>query len=1324
MPKAIGQFTIYDFHDVYSAATAPQNPKIDMIWLDTSLKPPVLKVYTSTGWKTANEYIFGGRNLMSDSKTTETFTAFSGKVNHCMFYRKVTLSPDIKAGDKISVSLTYKYKNIVLVEGKEASARLYVQGSGDVTSWNPGFNSSPNIIPIIELGNEEELAYYQTYSFTLSSTQATNKSFSVGIRTDYIESGSLSLYEMKVEKGEVTGWTPAPEDTEEVVKNHTTQLNTQKGQIDTLIQDTTITKNGVTTKLKDEYNKTVDTVNSHTQTLSSHDSTLKDLDGSIISVDSKVNEVKKTLEGTITTVSETSSKVGELEKTVSNQGTSITQLKDSVALRVTQEEVDTSINKVEIGGRNVIRLAYIANGGCSTFNYDKETNTWTCVAPKGSTSWGYGFVISSGGKIPVEKGKTFLVSLEVNPSVDCKWNADVNNSYTGNTGGNDNDDTSKRKNSSRDLKANIWNKCWFSYTAKSDVDYDLYDANSNWGIVTTSLTEDVSFKFRNVQGEYGTKPTDFTVAQEDISEEIENAVKVVSDELLKFKNDTETNISSVSKSVASLKEDVNGSIKDGIINKAETIAISNSIDSLNKEKDDLVNRYTTLYSNINLNGNAKTNLNTKYTAYVTAHTNLINTINSMIADNVATAAEKVTYKTKLSEYSTALSRLSQAFDTAINNVALNEAIAKDEALKTTLQNNIDAVGKVANAAKSAIGDYTADGILDLAEKESVKTHLSNLASEKVGIYKEYYTLYNTADLTGTAKTNLKSAYDNYVTKYNDLVTKINTLLNAATITDTMRTNISTAFTTHDTYLSTYSQRVSEAITAISEKKKQDSITTSNNYYDAQIKLDKKNLTASFTEMHNAGYEQGITSINKDGVEVTHSNANTKTRMSADGLSIIDENGEVIAWVSSKTQWTEIKADKVFAENVENVYQGSENLYVDHSYTGISDGSSEKPFSSFSDLQNYLSLTPIINKDLYIYVKNPNFEITEQLLLHSLKGAGFIKIIFDSKVTMRGPGAGQFCVRMYQIAKRVLIEGGRSGPTASDGALLLDQVGSNGASGHGIFASDVNTLEINFLSINCVNWGILVQNTDLYTYAVDFGKCYCAVELQRQSIYYSSADCGSGTNFVNIRSGGKAFWGNTSECQRPNGNCNAYNGIFYSFAYCAVVQSHRFGSGQTKPSTPTTNNYAQNFAWTSHKTYQYQWSNWGDSDCKQGSWGYGLRGGHMFFDIAAIRSFLSGTVLDGNTITLTRASSGGLSGASNVYINGSTCSSASGTPSYSNQTLLGTLAWGETKTFTLPKAIVQSLKSGACSSLAVYVNSSAQNNYINIVNCSITLKVSK
>ena len=116
---------------------------------------------------------------------------------------------------------------------------------------------------------------------------------------------------------------------------------------------------------------------------------------------------------------------------------------------------------------------------------------------------------------------------------------------------------------------------------------------------------------------------------------------------------------------------------------------------------------------------------------------------------------------------------------------------------------------------------------------------------------------------------------------------------------------------------------------------------------------------------------------------------------------------------------------------------------------------------------------------------------------------------------------------------------------------------------------------------------------------------------------------------------------------------------------------------------------------------------------------------MFFDIGAIRSWMgNGVVQDGNTITLTRASSGGLSGGAKVYINGSNCSDPSGTPSYGNQTYLGTLAWGQTQTFTLPRGIVEGLKNGSFNSLAVYVNSSAQDCYLNITYAKITLRVSK
>lgn len=69
--------------------------------------------------------------------------------------------------------------------------------------------------------------------------------------------------------------------TAETAKNttetHTTQINAINGKIDTLIQDTTIVKDGQTVKLKDEYNKTVATVGGIQTTIGNQQTTIANL---------------------------------------------------------------------------------------------------------------------------------------------------------------------------------------------------------------------------------------------------------------------------------------------------------------------------------------------------------------------------------------------------------------------------------------------------------------------------------------------------------------------------------------------------------------------------------------------------------------------------------------------------------------------------------------------------------------------------------------------------------------------------------------------------------------------------------------------------------------------------------------------------------------------------------------------------------------------------------------------------------------------------------------------------------------------------------------
>lgn len=109
------------------------------------------------------------------------------------------------------------------------------------------------------------------------------------------------------------------DDTKSKTESNTTQLGIEQGRINTLIQDTTIEKDGSSVKLKDVYSKLDQTVN-----------------------------------GLSTTVGEHKSSIDNLKSEVSTNTSNITQMKDSISTKVEATYVTEAINKVEIGGTNLI----------------------------------------------------------------------------------------------------------------------------------------------------------------------------------------------------------------------------------------------------------------------------------------------------------------------------------------------------------------------------------------------------------------------------------------------------------------------------------------------------------------------------------------------------------------------------------------------------------------------------------------------------------------------------------------------------------------------------------------------------------------------------------------------------------------------------------------------------------------------------------------------------------------------------------------------------------------------------------------------------------
>ena len=453
---------------------------------------------------------------------------------------------------------------------------------------------------------------------------------------------------------------------------------------------------------------------------------------------------------------------------------------------------------------------------------------------------------------------------------------------------------------------------------------------------------------------------------------------------------------------------------------------------------------------------------------------------------------------------------------------------------------------------------------------------------------------------------------------------------------------------------------------------------------------------------------GITTIDEHGIEVRHSDVNSSTRMKADGFYILDEEGETMASLSNKESWTELKADKVFANNIERIYEGDANLYVNYAFTGESLGTKDNPLKSLNELGEFFEVKGnIVNKRVNINIFTTDMA-NDKFELRNVKGSGDLVFTFQQSRTYK------VIFGLYNVTVPVMIYGGNENTTSANKAAMVGYGGNTNT----FYFEDCGRVVLKYFNSDGKNSHSFAnyQNTSGAVYNSEIVGYERGIQGQYGSRVYVK-DCKGNDLDYSLVAHTASLVGSYGTI--PNADTNE--------GYGGIIKTHsmtKANSTFSPPAIPPTSNYNKSFTSTGFATYQYAWGTWAIGICKQGTYStYGNKAGHVFFDIGEIRDFLGGTILEGNTITVTRANSAGSSGATKIYINGSNKSSASGTPSYTTYTYLGTLKWGETKTFTLPKTIVYDMNRGVVSSLAFYSGTDTSK-YVQIVKCSINVKCKK
>ena len=238
---------------------------------------------------------------------------------------------------------------------------------------------------------------------------------------------------------------------------------------------------------------------------------------------------------------------------------------------------------------------------------------------------------------------------------------------------------------------------------------------------------------------------------------------------------------------------------------------------------------------------AKTNLNSKISAYTTAYNNYNNYITTMLSDNTITNTEYSQYSSYADAYSTALKNLAEAMETA-NSTRLENVYTQARAgLVTTAELEVNNESVIASAKagmvstadmtsaintatknlvsntdlNNAIADFTTTNDVNMVAKiESIKQSYNAITTEYKNNLQQANTLYSNNYLGGTAKTNLNTAKSDYTTKYNAVTNAYNNVVADADLTNAEVTAWNNAIKNLQSATTTLAQRVQEASTYI------------------------------------------------------------------------------------------------------------------------------------------------------------------------------------------------------------------------------------------------------------------------------------------------------------------------------------------------------------------------------------------------------------------------------------------------------------------------------------------------------------------------------
>ncbi|MBN1050313.1 hypothetical protein [Clostridium botulinum] len=402
---------------------------------------------------------------------------------------------------------------------------------------------------------------------------------------------------LKLERGTLdSDWSPAQSDVAEVMgdiktitESNTTAIKAAQGQISTLISSTTILNDNLTKEINDKYNSTVIDINSIKTSIGEHTSKINEQTGQISNISSRTATIETNLQGLQASFSSTAQELTAVKNNLSNANTEISNNKTQLAsLQITLDgfntNVEEQISNIKIGTRNYIRESEFKSleyWDLSTYNTLEAYlyNDCLCnalVCNNTTDDW-----LESGQSINIMESETeYTLSAMIYGK--CTISI-IEIIYAANNNRND------YIVAEYDVSTNEYKKVKNTFKTNKNVRY---------GYLTIATPRKSISKIALLKLEKGIIDTDWTVAQEDINNNIAIVENTLIENISTAKSEIKQTTDSINQSVSNLQNKTT-TIESTLNNKAEIskiTEINSTLSSLNTSLLGITARTETLES--------------------------------------------------------------------------------------------------------------------------------------------------------------------------------------------------------------------------------------------------------------------------------------------------------------------------------------------------------------------------------------------------------------------------------------------------------------------------------------------------------------------------------------------------------------------------------------------------------------------------------------------------------------------------------------------------------------------------------------------------------